>query len=184
MENKSSILKLSLILLAITFISTLILTVCNAVTKDTISYINEQNINAAKLEVLPGAETFEEIGGKYPEHIMSASFGKKDDKIVGYAVNAVVAGFGGNIEMIIGIDESHCVTGVKITSASETPGLGAKASDADFTNQYKGLGNGISVIKSGVPNGNEISAISGATITSKAVTEGVNEALGYIETLK
>ncbi len=184
MENKGSIIKLSLILLAIAFISTLILTVCNAVTKDTIAYINEQNIKSAMLEVLPGGETFEEIGGEYPEYITSASYGKKDGDIMGYTVNVSVPGFGGNIEMIIGVCKQKTVTGVKITSLSETPGLGAKASNEEFTKQYYGLEEGISVIKSGMPNGNEISAISGATITSKAVTEGVNAALKYVGTLE
>ena len=86
--------------------------------------------------------------------------------------------------MIIGVCKQATVTGVKITSLSETPGLGAKASNEEFTKQYYGLEEGISVIKSGMPNGNEISAISGATITSKAVTEGVNAALKYVGTLE
>lgn len=183
MENKSSIFKLSLILLTITFISTLVLTVCNAVTKDTIAAINVQTQNAAKAEVLAEADTFEKINGEYPELVTAAFEGKKDDETVGYCVNVVVAGFGGNIEMMVGVSATYEVTGVKITSASETPGLGAKASNTEFTNQYKGLGKDISVIKSGVPNGNEISAISGATITSKAVTEGVNAALKYVQSI-
>ena len=62
-------------------------------------------------------------------------------------------------------------------SMSETPGLGAKSTQPEFINQYSGLSEGISVIKNAAPSGNEIAAISGATITSKAVTKCVNTAL-------
>lgn len=69
-------------------------------------------------------------------------------------------------------------------SLSETPGLGAKAQNTDFITQYNGLGGKISVVKNQTPSGDEIQAISGATITSKAVTKAVNAALEAAEYAK
>lgn len=79
--------------------------------------------------------------------------------------------------MMVGIDTELNVTGVKIINMSETPGLGAKASEDSWLSQFKGKNDIISVVKTGNAKDNEINAISGATITSKAVTQGVNDSL-------
>jgi electron transport complex protein RnfG len=77
--------------------------------------------------------------------------------------------------MIVGITANGEVSGVKIVSHAETAGLGALAAKDEFLAQYKG-GDGFTVVKGESAQG-EISAISGATVTSKAVTLGVNIAL-------
>ena len=66
---------------------------------------------------------------------------------------------------------------------SETPGLGAKASEDEFKNQFTGKSGELQVVKSGAKD-NQIQAISGAAITSKAVTEGINNALKAAEAIK
>ena len=89
--------------------------------------------------------------------------------------------------MMVGLDSDFAISGVTIINMSETPGLGSRASDEKFIKQYdnlKGLDGEIDVIKSGTPEGNEIVAISGATVTSKAVTRGVNAAVSAVKEME
>ena len=177
------ILKLALILLAISFICTILLTVVTALTKAKIAERSQRSAQDARIEVLKDADGFEKIkdfkpADKYGAPVNEIYTGTKDGKTVGYCVSVSPNGYGGAIQMIVGISADMNVTGVKITSMSETPGLGAKASDKSFTNQYidKAANGGLGVNKTGNASKDEINAISGATISSKAVTSGVNAA--------
>lgn len=80
---------------------------------------------------------------------------------------------------MVGITADGNISGVKIGNHSETPGLGSKASEPTFKDQFKGKGTdkSLTVVKGNASNDNDIAAISGATITSKAVTSGVNAAI-------
>lgn len=80
--------------------------------------------------------------------------------------------------MLTGVSTDGKVTGISILSQSETAGLGAKSTDPAFSGQYKGLSaeEDVTVVKGQSASGNQIEAITGATITSKAVTLGVNAA--------
>ena len=92
----------------------------------------------------------------------------------GSLIGVVVTTQAGTIEVMTGIRADGSVSGVNILSMEETPGLGAKAKDDRFLRQFKGLtGSGNAVNK----DGGDIDALSGATITSRAVTKAVNEAV-------
>lgn len=185
-NNKGFILKLALILFAITFIATLLLTLCNYITKDKIAMLETQNAEAAKQAVIADA-TFEAI--KIDDEILkthTATCGnieafraEKDGKFAGYCINVMPTGYIGQINMIVGINPDLSFAGIKIISMSETPGLGAKAADEKFYGQFadgkKGM---LTVVKnSSSPKENEINAVSGATITSKTITNAANSAL-------
>ena len=88
-------------------------------------------------------------------------------------VEVTPSGFGGTIDMVVGVDMTGAVTGVSIISMSETSGLGANASKDSFRSQFVGKSGTLAVSK----DGGEIDALTGATITSRAVTSGVNTAL-------
>ena len=183
-ENVRSLLKTGAILLSIGFICTLLLSLCNYLTKDKIARLSAETEKAAMTATLPEAQDFVKYTGEYDGIVTAVYAGKTaDKKIVGYCVKAEPVGYGGAISMIVGINTEGVVTGVDIVEMSETPGLGAKADDTDFTDKYKGKTSVVSVIKSGKPNENQINAISGATVTSKAVTQGVNSALEAVEKL-
>ncbi|MBQ9980675.1 MAG: FMN-binding protein, partial [Oscillospiraceae bacterium] len=83
----------------------------------------------------------------------------------------------GDIDMMVGVDSDGNVTGVSIVSLKETAGLGAKASEPDFTNQFVGKAGSVSVNK----DGGEIVALTSSTITSRAVCDGVNSALNAVK---
>ncbi len=184
-KNVRSIVKTGFILFVIGFLCTLILSVCNYMTKDTIENLAAESEREAMVSTLSEADRFTELPD-IGEGIVTGVFEgvDKDKNTVGYCVKVSPVGYGGAISMVVGVNTKGEITGVDIVSMSETPGLGAKASDEGFIGQYKGKSGGVGVIKSGTPKDNEISAISGATVTSKAVTQGVNAALDIVKKLR
>lgn len=96
------------------------------------------------------------------------------DSLVGYCVEVVTSGFGGDITMMVGFGADGRVKGVSIVSMSETPGLGSKAGEAAFLSQYKDQAGMLTL-------GEDVDAITGATISSRAVTDGVNKAVAALE---
>ena len=94
-------------------------------------------------------------------------------------------GFGGDIEIIIGINLQKEITGVEILSIDETVGLGMNAKNEEFRNQYVGKKvDHFQVVKNGKQNEDGVDSLSGATITSKAMTNGINGALDFYDLLK
>ncbi len=187
-------IKLTGILFIICAVAAASLGYTNAITYDK---IQEQLViagNEAKKAVLPGADTFEEIEDSafsaiqsnskynYIEEIYAAKAG---GNIIGYTVKAVPKGYGGSMDIIVGVDIDGSLQGVRVGNNSETPGLGKKAETPKFQEQYIGKTweGSIDVIKNGTPKDNEIAAISGATVTSGAVTDGVNQALQAVKEL-
>ena len=99
------------------------------------------------------------------------------DETVGYAFTLSANGYGGAVKCVVGVEKGGKITAVEITDVSnETPGLGQNATKTSFTDQFKGKSAELSVVKSGAKE-NEVQAVTGATITSRAVTKSVNLAL-------
>lgn len=184
-NNKKTIIKLSLILFTITFVATLLLTLCNYLTKDRIAMLEKQNAQNAMSEVIEEAQfkamTLQnDILNKYlPYGEIEAYRAVKKGKFAGYCIKVQPTGYIGKINMIVGINPDLSYSGIKIVSMSETPGLGAKTGEAPFYKQFsEGKKGTLLVVKnSSSPKENEINAVSGATISSKAVTDGANCAL-------
>ena len=185
--KQTAILTVKLFL--ITAIVAAILGGVNMVTAPIIAQNAEKTFNEAMKEVLPEAKEFQKVeqfdftpseSGVKVESLYTAG-------AEGYVVSAVCAeGFGGDVSVMVGIDSNYNVTKAKIMEMAETPGLGMKASEPAFIDQYEGLGAGVQVDKNGSAGNAEykVEAISGATITSKAVTKAVNAALEAAETVK
>jgi len=167
------ILRLGGILCIITLIVTLMLSGVNLLTKDIIAQNTMRAENEARAEIIP-ADSFEDMG----DGIYAA---KKGADTVGYCVSVESSGFGGAINMIVGINTDKTVAGIRIISHAETAGLGAKAAEPAFTDGFVGGQLPLTVTKSTPENSSQISAISGATITSNAVVNGVNSALEILE---
>lgn len=177
--------KLGLNLLIISAVAALLLALTNSVTASTIAQRNEQaNAEARKL-VLESAQDFEEVKDAKTDNSkgveVSEIYEAKDasGNTVGYTLKVLPSGYGGTIELMVGIDSANGqVSGINVVSNSETAGLGAKATEPEFSDQYKGKPlEELSVLKNGTPGDTEIKAISGATITSTAVTNGVDAAI-------
>lgn len=102
----------------------------------------------------------------------------KNDEIAGYIVSVTSKeGYGGNISFSVGFSSEGNITGVSVLSISETAGLGMNAKEEEFLSQYKVPEDGLFVVnKTESEEGINIDAISGATITTNAMTKGVNAA--------
>ena len=177
--------KLGLNLLIISAVAALLLALTNSVTASTIAQRNDQaNAEARKL-VLESAQDFEQVKDAKTDNSkgveVSEIYEAKDasGNTVGYTLKVLPSGYGGTIELMVGIDSAKGqVSGINVVSNSETAGLGAKSTDPEFSDQYKGKPlEELSVLKNGTPGDTEIKAISGATITSTAVTNGVDAAI-------
>lgn len=111
-----------------------------------------------------------------------------DGTDAGYVATCLAKGYGGSVTLALGIDSEGAVKGIQIMDCSnETPGLGQNSTSADWNGQYEGMDmtKEIAVVKDGSGSAEDgtINAISGATITSKAVTRAVNGTLDFIASL-
>ncbi len=166
------VLRLTLTLFLITTIVAGLLGLVNYVTADTIAEQIAQKAENAMLQVLE-ADSYEPLD--VPEESAVTAAYRAGDR--GYVVRVAPNGFGGAIDMMVGVDVSGAVTGVAIVSQSETASLGANCTREDFRAQFTGKTGTLSVSK----DGGEIEALTGATVTSRAVTEGVNTALEFVQ---
>ena len=168
MKNVKYILKMAITLLLITAFVAAALAGVNAITKDKIAAAQQEKAAAAMKEVLPGCDGFEAVAFTADEKVKAVYVPANGE---GYVAEVVVGGFGGDITMMVGVKDG-AVCGVAIVSQQETAGLGAVAAEnstngAKFRSQFVGQD----------AQRDSVDAISGATITSKAVLGGVNAAL-------
>lgn len=181
---EESILRPGLILFAICAISGLILGFAHMVTQKPIESKIDSVNKAALEEVLPqGSEGLEEIdiedGANEGQSVIIDHVYKVQG---GFAFKVTGKGYAGDpIEMAVGIDEQGTVTGLSIISSSESPGLGAHASDLSFRRQFvgKSADQDLMVTKTGASLDNEIDAITAATRTTSGVTAAVNRVFAY-----
>ncbi len=185
-------LKLTGILLIVCVVAAGVLGVTNAVTYEKILEQAIRENNEARKAVLSDVEEFYKINENGISDILSKPDyeiitevyeGKSQGQTLGYTVKTSPKGYGGTVEIVIGIDMEGKVKGIKVGENSETPGLGKNAATPKFQGQFVGKDwdNGIVLIKNGIPKDNEILSIAGATVTSTAVVEGVNTALELVE---
>lgn len=148
-----------------------------AVFTEAVAFESNEELQAAATS----QEVFAEgVTGVYISEILEA----KNDagEVLGYVMSfASKEGYGGEITISMGVDLSGTITGLQVLSASETAGLGAKCKEDEFTSQFTGIqDSSVTYTKTGKVNPNEIDAIGGATITTKAVTNAVNNALAFV----
>ncbi len=168
-------------LFVICIVVTAILALTNMVTKPKIDALAKETQEQAKKAVLTTATAFSEekpapAGAQVPEGTAYYEGTLDDGSVAGYVVSTSAKGYGGDIKVMVGIDTTGAVTGVNILSISETVGLGMNATKPEFLAQYNGRSGQIGVAKNN-PKEDEIQALTGATITSKAMTSAVNSAL-------
>ena len=177
-----AIVKTALSLFIICAVAAGILAAVNMITAPMIEENNLKNAEAARLLVLPDATGgFTEKTDKNGNTYFIGSDGSAD---VGYVFTTSAAGYGGQIEIMTGINTEGTVTGISILSINETPGLGMNAKKESFLSQYVGNDGPFTVIKNATAAENEINAMTSATITTNAVTKAVNEAIGLFDSVK
>ena len=175
------ILRLAVTLLLITGVVAAALAGVNSITAPQILKNQQAKTWNAIQTVLPGAIISGEVEFTDPTGRVKTVYEAGE----GYAVEVVSVGFGGDITMMVGISHEGTVLGLAVVSQTETVGLGAVvAADSQagqaFRNQFIGISGTLAVEK----DGGEIDSVTGATITSRAVTEGINAALACVASLE
>lgn len=196
--KKSSMLKDTLSLFLITLVSGALLGTAYHVTKPVIDAKAAAKKLEAYVAVYPTAagmqeneaitaaiadiDTFfteNEISGAYVTEVLEAI--DESGEVIGYAMNfGATKGFGGAIDMSLGIDKTGTIQGLSILVNNETQGFGSKASEPAFLDQFPGVKGPEIKAVSGKSAENEIDGITGATVTTKAVTAGINGALAFL----
>ena len=194
----NKIIKNTGILMAITLVAGALLGLVYEVTKIPIAQAQEDAKQEAYRTVLADADTFvNEEGFKESkaQKILNKAGYVSDDisevvvgqdtsgETVGYVITVTShEGYGGDIQISVGIETDGTVKGIEMLSISETAGLGMKATEADFKDQIKDKKvEKFSYTKSGEEGDDKIDALSGATITTNAVTNAVDSALAYFQ---
>jgi len=159
-------IKLSVFLTIACAIAAAALSITYLATADRIELQKKAEINIAlSRECLPGSSSIKTVKDHYVGY-------DKNGRVTGYAFRVMPKGYGGTIDMVVGINTKGHVLGVKILSMKETPGLGSKAAEPKFLDQFIGK-----TSKNPIKAKKDVDAITGATITSQAVSDGVKEAL-------
>lgn len=191
------IVKDTIKIFAITLIAGLLLGGVYMITKEPIANAEEQAKQEAYKAVFTDADSFEAVAfdadearqllddNQFSDDIIDEVVLAKDAQgsTLGYVLTVTsTAGYGGNIQFSMGITMDGTLNGYSILSISETAGLGMKAKEEKFSSQFVDKSvEKFEVTKTGSTSDAEIDAISGATITSKAMTYGINSGLCYFQ---
>lgn len=187
-KKQSSMASLVIVLAAICLVSAAVLGLINSVTVGPIQANTEKTVQESLRTVMPIDGDYEDVSDQYSGDPVTVEVTgsvvpikavyKAGDE--GYVVESMSPnGFGGALDMMAGIDADGNVTGIAIISHAETSGLGSKSTDPEWQAQFKGLNGVVSVTK----DGGQVNAITGSTITSRAVCDGVNAARLVVEAM-
>jgi len=163
-----------IILTVIVAICVTALTFTHSITRNKIEAQEEQKIQKMLSAIFPDMSRYDFKNDIYTIY--------SDGTTVGYAFLAVGKGYGGEISILVGLKDEETIKGITIISQSETPGLGSRIAESSFTDQFTGLS--IDKVALG-QDGGEVDAITGSTISSKAVINAVREtAMEKVKLLK
>jgi len=140
------------------------LAVVNAVTKEPISTLAKREREAALKEVFPDADEFRNA---VPDRVWEAF---RNGEKAGHVFLTQAQGYSGPITLMFGTDSTGAVTGLRVLSHTETPGLGAKVATAQFRDQFRRKLPDHLILRKDDPARGQIDAITGATVSSRAVT--------------
>ena len=160
-------------LLLISMITALLLSCVNALTADKIAGNAKREKSAAIAEIFPDSERNEQLSFAF-EGMTAIYKVYSGDTAIGYAAEATPLGFGGKLTVMVGVNADGTLAGLKLISHSETPGLGSRVGDSAYLARYNGKSaNEI----------NDVDAITGSTVSSNAIREGVKNALDAYTTV-
>lgn len=168
-KKEPGMLTLVLVLAVISLVMAFLLGMVNNLTAPAIAENTWKKTETAMNNVLP-ADSYTKVEYTGSDPYVAGVYQAADE---GYVVLVTpTSGFSGGIEMMAGFSSDGALTGIAIINHAETSGLGSKATDPSWQEQFKGTTEDVKVAK----DGGTIQAITGSTITSRAVCDGVNAA--------
>ncbi len=196
MNDTKQMIKNAFVLFAITLIAGVLLGFVYQITKEPIAYQQQLALDKANQAVFTDATTFNEIeidtdalseiiasDSNYSKIDVTSVLEASDDSgnVLGYVLQLSSMGYGDDIEFALGITNDGVINGLSIISINETPGLGMNAEKVLVPQFASKQATQFTVNKNGATNDSEITAISGATITSNAITRAVNVGVAYFD---
>ena len=167
--------RLTGILLAICVVVSLLLGIVNKVTEPVISQMQAEKTQAAMQQVLPATD-YNPLETEV-ENVTAMYEANSGGNTKGYVMEVTSSGFGGAISMVVGVDFAGNVTGVSIINAAETPNIGSKVvEDQAVLDRFIGMSHTAGTITVNAGE-NRFDGVTGATVSSRGVTAGVNTAL-------
>jgi Na+-translocating ferredoxin:NAD+ oxidoreductase subunit G len=147
---------------------------------DAITFDEDSDLSEVLIKEAPGILEGSDLAGALISEVLLAK--DQSSNQLGYVLSITSKeGYGGDINISLGISNDGMITGMEILSMSETAGLGANAGQDKFKKQFYGIQDQVVYTKTGKLADNEIDVISGATITTKAVTNAVNAGLSFVK---
>ncbi len=164
------IIKIGINLMLICLVGGTILAATNFITAPKIEEVEKEAKLQAQLSVLLSATQFKEIKQGFFKGLNAKG------ETVGYVISCLAEGYSGAFWVMAGVNKEFKIVRINVLTNKETPGLGSKIEEDEFRNQFKGkCVESLEVVKT--PTADKIQAITGATISSKAVTEAVKKGL-------
>jgi Na+-translocating ferredoxin:NAD+ oxidoreductase subunit G len=159
------------VLAGVCIIAAIVLSGLYNITKPLIAEQNAKQIRQALENVVPKADNYEKLSYSKGEYYRCFH----EQTVIGYALSVTAPGYSGDIKMLVGLDTQGMILGVEVLSQAETPGLGAKCTEVKygdkrpwFLRQFNGREAAELRLK-------DIETITGATITSEAILDGVKK---------
>jgi len=177
-ENKDGLLKIALNLTCACIISGIIIAVVYFLTADIAKQKQIELNNLALQSLVTEADQYVPIEGKTGCYTAT-----KNGEVIAYIVPSESKGYGGSIKLLVAVGPDNKVLKYTILESKETPGLGDKAAKAPFMDQFTGKTAANLEVTKDAANKDNIQAISGATITSRAVTLAVKNAVDEVSSL-
>lgn len=167
-----------LLLCIISLVAGLALGFTSALTKEEIARQDEASNELARKTVMSEADEFVQLDVAADSGVDYCYEAKKGGETIGYVAKATADGYGGKIEVTVGIDNNGMITGISCGGSgfSETPGLGAKVKEAKFSDQFAGMSAPVSLTK----DGGQVDSVTAASRSSRAVCKAVNAACDYV----
>ena len=168
-----------IVLTVIAAVAAVALALTNQVTEEPIRKQNMERAQGALTELFPEADEFVPVALKDSDELQSAYTVQKAGTTVGYAASIASQGYAGPVEVMVGMEPDFVLRGIRVGGSDfkETEGLGSRAKEPAFTDQFQGKQPPLTL-------GRDIEGISGATITSTAVVEGTNQAVDTMKALQ
>ena len=187
--------KPTLVLFSVGLVVTALLAWVYQITFPIIEARQAADLQVSLKQVLPAASSFDAVrsaealaaeGFEVPPSVRNVYPAMANDAGAGYAIAVSPKGYGGAISMLVGVGPDGAIAGVTILAMNETPGLGTNAANPAFLGQFSGLlpEDAPAVVKTETGRKGDIQALTGATVTSRAVTRGIDEALTLAQALK
>ena len=177
-ENNNSILKIALNLTCTCIISGIIIAIVFFLTDDIAKQKQIELNNLALKSLVTQADQYTPIEGKTGCYTAT-----KNGEVIAYVIPSESKGYGGAIKLLVAVGPDNKVIKYTILESKETPGLGDKAAKAPFYEQFTGKTSANLEVTKDANNKEDIQAISGATITSRAVTLAVKNAVDEVSNL-